>query len=178
VRFLIYNFISLRSQGSSDCSAEFCIPRTKFAGLFHAPNATRRIVSSPRAASGNVSRSNRAPPLPSAGLPFLNAPPQIVVRYERQTCSEIKARGTEHEWKCLLLDSSPPVAGLIRFPEANHFSMLARSYLQRQRNVASGTARGGTVAVERAKLREAVDCNHRISHDFHGDVPVRRQVAG
>jgi hypothetical protein len=135
------------------------IAGTKFAGESHTPQATRRFAS-PRADSENVSRSKGASSFLSAALPFLNAPPQIVVRYEHQTCRKTwggEIRSMRHkirlEINAHLLDSSPPVAGLMRFPEANHFSMLVRSYLEQRRKVASGTARRGTAAVERAKLR-------------------------
>ena len=77
-----------------------------------------------------------------------------------------------------LLESSAPVAGLMHFPEANHFSMLVRSYLQQQRHAASGTAGSCRVAVGRVNLREAVDSNHGIFHNFHGYVPVQRGGCG
>jgi hypothetical protein len=68
------------------------------------------------------------PPSPS-GLPLLNAIAQIVVGDEIQACvgHETPVRQTTR-WHHSL-ESSAPDFGLVFFPEANHLSILERSYL-------------------------------------------------
>jgi hypothetical protein len=84
-----------------------------------------------------------APPPSPSGLPLLNAIAQIVVGDEIQACGGHETLVRHMTRGHHSLESSAPDFGLVFFPEANHLSILERSYLRQPQLGALGPANMG-----------------------------------